>query len=91
MVKIMIFYAKLLIKRGYAGSPQDMGDDDAIDSDCDPDTGQTDCTPIPAGDTDDTVGCGFFLPAGCLTRTPGFWGTHPQVTELLKIKDRNER
>jgi hypothetical protein len=68
---------------GFNGSPQDVGADDTIDSDCDPSTNRTVCTAYPPG-TDLTVDCGFFPPAGgCLTRTGGFWCTHPTVTDLF--------
>ncbi|MEN8185107.1 MAG: SdrD B-like domain-containing protein, partial [Myxococcota bacterium] len=68
---------------GFNGSPQDVGADDTVDSDCDPATDRTMCTAFPPG-TDLTVDCGFFPPeGGCLTRTPGFWCTHPTVTDLF--------
>jgi hypothetical protein len=68
---------------GLTGSPQNVGPDDTVDSDCDPTTNQTVCTAYPAGTNDLTVDCGYNAPGGCLTRTPGFWCTHPTVTALF--------
>ena len=62
---------------GFDGSPRDQGGDDAVDSDCDVITAQTECTTFPPGTTDLTIDCGYFMEPGVLTcRTPGFYGTH---------------
>jgi len=47
---------------GLTGSPPNVGGDDAIDSDCDPTTHETVCTPFGPGTTDLTVDCGFIPP-----------------------------
>ena len=78
---------------GYAFSPQDMGTDDAVDSDADQSTGVAACTNLEAGEHDSTWDAGIFMPdwEGC-SLTIGFWKTHagfgPQadvVTPLLTI------
>jgi hypothetical protein len=52
--------------QNYSGSPQNVGPDDTVDSDCDPTTHQTACTPFPDDSTDLTVDCGFIPPPqGC--------------------------
>jgi hypothetical protein len=49
-----------------SSSPPFVGGDPAIDSNCDPVTHQTVCTPFADGTTDLTVDCGFIpAPAGC--------------------------
>jgi hypothetical protein len=68
---------------GFEGTLQDVGGDDTIDSDCDPTTNRTMCVAYPAGTTDLTVDCGYTPVGGCLTRTGGFYCTHPTVTDLF--------
>jgi hypothetical protein len=69
---------------GLLGTLQNVGGDDGVDSDCDPTTHRTTCGSFAAGTTDLSVDCGFVPPpGGCLTRTPGFWCTHPTVTALF--------
>jgi hypothetical protein len=78
---------------GYVFSPQNQGNDPALDSDADPANGTTDCTTLDAGENDDSWDAGMYMPLqeGC-TRTKGYWMTHagfgPQddvVTPLLPI------
>ena len=67
---------------GYNGSPKDQGMDDALDSDCDSATGQTDCTTYTTGDNSPNadVDCGFFA-GEFITRTLGYWKNHPNVID----------
>jgi hypothetical protein len=58
---------------GFTGTLQDQGGDDAVDSDCDPDTGLTTCRQDLVAD-DLTIDCGFVPPGVVFCRTPGFWG-----------------
>jgi hypothetical protein len=46
----------------FTGSPQNVGANDAIDSDCDPTTHATACTPFAAGANSLTNDCGFIPP-----------------------------
>lgn len=77
---------------GYTFTLQDIGANDAVDSDADA-TGATACTTLDAGETDLTIDAGLFVVGqpGC-SLTIGFWKTHagfgPQadvVTPLLPI------
>ncbi len=51
-----------VIPEDYAFSPQDMGMDDALDSDADPATGMTTCTTLEPGEHDATWDAGLYLP-----------------------------
>lgn len=77
---------------GYMFTLQDMGANDAVDSDADG-AGDTACTTLDAGETDLTIDAGIYVVErpGC-SLTIGFWKTHagfgPQadvVTPLLPI------
>jgi len=50
---------------GYAFSPQDQGNDDALDSDADPTTGDTMCTTLEPGENDLTWDAGMYMPEDC--------------------------
>ncbi len=58
-------------------SPMHMGGDPAKDSDPDPATGMSVCTPLLPGEFNHTIDAGIYVPIeeGC-TLTIGFWKTH---------------
>ena len=57
------YYVEFVAPTGYAISQMDAGADDAVDSDANPATGQTDCVQLLAGDNNDTVDAGMYRPA----------------------------
>ena len=82
-----------VLPAGYVFTGQDMGNDDAMDSDADMQTGLTICTTLEGGETDLTWDAGIYMPVmeGC-TRTIGYWknwgGFGPQdnvVSQYLPI------
>ena len=87
------YNVKFILPEGYTFSPQDMGADDAMDSDADPTTGVAVCTTLDPGEYDPTWDAGIYMPVweGC-SLTIGFWKTHggfgPQndvVTQYMPI------
>lgn len=81
------------IPAGYVFTGQDMGANDATDSDANTLTGDAICTTLDAGETDLTWDAGIYAPpmGGC-SHTIGYWKTHagfgPQadvVTQHLPI------
>jgi len=50
---------------GFVFSPQDQGNDDTLDSDADPTTGDTMCTTLEPGENDLTWDAGMYLPEDC--------------------------
>jgi hypothetical protein len=56
------YYVEFVLPDGYVFSPQDQGADDAVDSDADPNTGQTVCTTLEAGENDLTWDAGMYQP-----------------------------
>jgi len=90
----LVFYAP----DGYAFSPQDQGDNDAMDSDPNPETGMTECFAIEEDVEDASRDAGLYMmeDEGC-TRGKGYWKNHcgfgPQddlVTDLLPLWLGNE-
>jgi len=71
------YNVKFMLPVGYEFSPQDVGGDDAVDSDADPATGMTVCTTLDPGEYDMTWDAGIYMPVqdGC-TLTIGFWKNH---------------
>jgi len=87
------YYLHFILPDGWTFSPQDQGDNDNIDSDADPLTGNTICTVLDSGETDHSWDAGMFgqEQEGC-TRSKGYWKNHagfgPQpdvVTPLLPL------
>jgi hypothetical protein len=87
------FYVHFVLPNGYQFTGQDLGGDDALDSDADPANGRTVCTTLDSAEIDLTWDAGMFRveEEGC-TRTKGFWKNHagfgPQddvLTPLLPI------
>ena len=70
------YYVKFIKPEGYEFTGQNIGSDDAIDSDVQA-TGIDDCTTLEAGESDMTHDAGIFLRemGGC-TLTIGFWKNH---------------
>jgi serine-aspartate repeat-containing protein C/D/E len=58
------YAVEFVLPDGYVFGPQDQGDD-AVDSDADPDTGQTECTYLDWGETDLTWDAGMFPAPTC--------------------------
>ncbi len=71
---------------GYNFSPQNVGGDDAVDSDADPVTGFTECTTLVSGETDLTWDAGLFMVMGPGTGTPGYWMNHPEAWPVDEIE-----
>ncbi|MCM1988047.1 SdrD B-like domain-containing protein [Methanococcoides seepicolus] len=55
------YYVEFVALVEYMFSPQDQGNDDAIDSDADPTTGQTGCTNLESGENDLTWDAGMYM------------------------------
>ncbi len=54
------YYVKFILPRGFLFSPQDEGDDDSVDSDADPTTGETTLITLDPGETDLTWDAGMY-------------------------------
>ncbi len=73
----------------YVFTSQNQGGDDALDSDADINTGETECTTLDAGEIDLTWDAGIYKPemGGC-SHTIGYWKTHagfgPQADEVTQ-------
>jgi hypothetical protein len=87
------YYLHFVLPAGYMFSPMDQGDDDAMDSDADTLTGNTECTTLDSAEVDMTWDAGLCQveEEGC-TLGKGYWKTHagfgPQedvVTPLLPL------
>lgn len=89
-----MYYLGFGLPDGYVFSPMDQGDDDAMDSDADPETGMTECFELGEETADDSRDAGMYAAPeeGC-TRGLGYWKNHagfgPQpdmVTDLLPLR-----
>lgn len=83
------FYVKFILPSGYTWTGANAGDN-ALDSDADPDTGETAQFTLPLGSDDRTWDAGLveqdeFTNPGC--GTPGYWKTHPNAwpVEVITI------
>jgi len=74
------YYVKFTAPEGYEPSPQDVGGDDAVDSDADPTTGQTVVTTLSGGENDPTWDAGFYQPVPEVAPTP------PEPTPELTLE-----
>ncbi len=54
------YYVQFLLPSGYVFSPQNVGNDDAVDSDADELTGKTECTTLDGGENDLTWDAGMY-------------------------------
>ncbi|MGB3903464.1 MAG: SdrD B-like domain-containing protein, partial [Anaerolineae bacterium] len=54
------YYVKFILPSGYLFSPQDEGDDDSVESDADPTTGETTLITLDPGQTDLTSDAGMY-------------------------------
>jgi hypothetical protein len=88
------YYVHFDLPDGYMFSPMNQGDNDSLDSDVNPETGNTECITQDSAEVDLSMDAGFCSEQpeeGC-TRGKGYWKTHagfgPQpdtVTPLLPI------
>jgi len=92
-VDIANHYVEFILPAGYDFTQQNIGADDAIDSDADPITGKTQCTPY--GQDDYTLDAGMVMPpppqpceqcdGGVTTLTLRYNGT---ASALVEVKDK---
>ena len=74
------YNVKFIIPAEMDFSPIDAGMDDAVDSDADPDTGETVCITLAPGENNPTVDAGMYVrPPSPGTGTPGYWKNHPEA------------
>jgi hypothetical protein len=91
------YYLEFTLPEGYLFTLMDQGSDDELDSDVDPETGQTDCFTVAPDQSSTSNDAGLILEETGCTWGKGFWKNHaglgPQpdlVTELLPLWLGNE-
>ncbi|MCI0520181.1 MAG: hypothetical protein L0Z70_07970 [Chloroflexi bacterium] len=86
------YFVEFIAPAGFVFSPQNVGSDDAHDSDPDPLTGRTACFTLAAGAIEKTVHAGLYKftpppppPTQPGTGTPGYWKNHPEAWPVEQI------